>query len=115
MIPFLLLTIAVGLVRADLTIYCKQNAGEGADIFGGLQEFKGCVDCECYVFELLCIEWQDSSIKESFLLYSRSLEYAKTCEQCACNSNQVAWANQQKFTDGLPDTTMIYIAPYEVL
>lgn len=44
------------IVSADLTVYCKDNSIGGSEVFGGLAEYEACLDCDCYVFDLLCLE-----------------------------------------------------------
>ena len=85
---YVLKSIISGLVAADLTIYCKDGTSER---YGGLSHYLTCLDCDCHVFELLCLE-QSESNSASYNLYSRSLDHAKTCKNCVCNSSSIEWA-----------------------
>lgn len=60
------------LIQADMTIFCKDNSQDGKEIFGGVADYKACTDCECYIFELMCLESRPDEESE-FWLYSRSL------------------------------------------
>ena len=73
---------------SDVTIYCKDGSNER---YGGLSHYLTCLDCDCHVFELLCLEQSESNIA-SYNLYSRSLDHAKTCKNCVCNSSSIEWA-----------------------
>ena len=86
------LTFTVSLVQGDLTVYCEDSLVEGKVTYGGLQEFEACTNCQCYVFELLCLEQEQDS--DTFYLYSRSLTYAKQCVKCVCNNNPILWSAQ---------------------
>ena len=71
------------------------------------------LNCHCDAFELLCIE-QDSS---GFKLFSRSLEYAKQCQDCICNSDVARWTKANMVVMGyvIPDMPKIHLAPYSIL
>ena len=113
---FIVLTTAIAtLASADLTVYCKNTAAlESQESFGGLEEYKTCESCDCYVFELLCLE-KKTDDELGFNLFSRSLDYAKSCQNCVCNSDKIEWAYQRSIQKGLSKTTMIPIAPYTTL
>ena len=50
---FLTMDIAV----ADLTLYCENYADRNHVTFGGLPEYRECLlNCQCFIFELLCLE-----------------------------------------------------------
>ena len=63
-----------------------------------------CKDCECFVFELLCVEKKRD-------IYSKSLEFADSCDSCTCNSDLDRWSD----IEGFSQATMIPIARYDIL
>ena len=84
-----------------MTIFCLDKNNDYKESFGGMDIYKSCIDCECYLFELMCLEQKKDEDTE-FNLYSRTLSYAQTCKQCACNSSQVEWTYHQQIVEDLP-------------
>ena len=87
---------SAGVVRADPAFRCTE-----VDDFTSLKTFDQFVkcgrDCDCTMFELMCLErpddWDEEVIKANFTLHHRSLDYAQSeCENnpnCLCNTQDV--------------------------
>ena len=106
-------TIAVHVTKADLTVLCQNNDNPDVKTLGGLNEYKSCADCQCYVFDLLCLE-ESADDSNKYELYSRSLDYANSCKKCNCNSNTIQWSYQLKSIEGISETTRIPLASYDL-
>ena len=60
--------------------------------FKTTEEYQACgLDCECSVFEHLCLIKRSDNDFEYYTLEQRSLAFEQTCESpdCVCNSNQM--------------------------
>ena len=57
---------------ANLTVYCENYDNNKILTYGGLTEYQRCEGlCECFVFELLCLE-RDKDASNGYKLLSRS-------------------------------------------
>ena len=83
MVTVVVLAILVRLSLANLTVYCEDQDDKSVVTYGGFREYRSCDgSCDCYVFELLCLERDDlanDSRSRSYKLLSRNYEYARQC------------------------------------
>ena len=78
------------MVKADPAFICTEV--DGYETFKNFDEFVKCGrDCDCKMYELMCLERQPSDDEEklgNYTLHHRSMEYAASCKapDCLCNS-----------------------------
>ena len=107
-------SLTVNYAVADLTLYCENYSNRGWKTFGGLEEYRECLlNCQCFVFELMCLE-KNTDGSAGYTMTSRNRDYARSCENCYCNDNELSWAKAIRVAAVL-DTPRIPIAPYSVM
>ena len=79
------------LALSDPVFECK-DLETGEVSFKTTEEYQACgLQCECSVFEHLCLIKRRDNDFEYYTLEQRSLAFEQTCESpdCVCNSNQM--------------------------
>ena len=89
------------MAKADFAVRCENKQNTSLELYGGYELYDTCdTDCNCYAFELLCLQRVDGA----FLLNALSFEEAEACPstECLCNYSPTAWATSAFINNDVP-------------